>query len=199
MPAEASCSRWGPVKHMCAVAFTSLCVASVHCFCSSALPLEAEEAFGKKTCWDNVWKLEAVIKKSNEGRAGGIDKRKILFLLQGVHYYCHVGLNHPSELTLAALVGKNRLAKGLLDILLFKRDILSDWLTVRMDACRLPPDDRQLIQKTMSDFGTFLAATEHDELWVAPLKPSSRAFVDLLEARCANVPLMLLAHVRLPV
>ena len=142
-------------------------------------PCQAEELFGKKTCWDSVHKLEALVKKATSDR-GSPDKDKLRFLLQAVHYYCAKKLVAPSELSLTALQGKSKGSRGLLDLLLFKKDILADWLQRHMETtCRLSQTDKNRILENMSNFAAFLEA---DVQWLAPMSPSAKIFVDLLEA-----------------
>jgi hypothetical protein len=124
-------------------------------------------------------KLEALVKKATSDRQSP-DKDKIRFLLQAVHYYCVSKLVMPSELSLTALQGKTKGSRGLLDLLLFKKDILADWLQHKMESvCRLSSADQIRIRENMSSFAAFL---ESDVQWLAPMSPSAKVFVELLEA-----------------
>lgn len=65
-------------------------------------------------------------------------------------------------------------------MLLFKKDILADWLQRHMETtCRLSQTDKNRILENMSNFAAFLEA---DVQWLAPMSPSAKIFVDLLEA-----------------
>jgi hypothetical protein len=88
---------------------------------------------------------------------------------------------HPSEMSLHNLVGKSRGHRGLLDIILFKMDVLHDWLTDKMDACRLSTRCKSTIRTRMTDFATYHASND-DCTWRAQLLQSGRKFADLLEA-----------------
>ena len=143
---------------------------------------QAEETFGKKTPWDSLTKLESVVKRAKENRGrDSPDNRKILFQLQAITWYCTSGTCTPSELSLNSLVGKTRGHRGLLDIILFKMDVLQDWLTVKMDACQLSSRCKSTLRQSMSDFAAYQLASQ-DCTWRAPLAPSGQKFVDLLEA-----------------
>jgi hypothetical protein len=142
---------------------------------------QAEETFGKKTPWDSLTKLESVVKRAKETTRDVPDSRKILFQLQAVTWYCASGTVLPTELSLHTLVGKGRGHRGLLDIILFKMDILKDWLTVQIDACQLSTRCKSTIRTSMSDFAAYQQSNE-DCTWRAPLLPSGQKFADLLEA-----------------
>ena len=142
---------------------------------------QAEETFGKKTPWDSLTKLESVVKRAKDTTRDVPDSRKILFQLQAVTWYCTSSLVLPSELSVSTLVGKNRGNRGLLDIILFKMEILKDWLTVQADACQLSVKCKSALRASMSDFAAFHQSNE-DCSWRAPLLPSGSRFAELLEA-----------------
>jgi hypothetical protein len=143
---------------------------------------QAESTFGKQTPWDSLTKLESVVKRAKEtGPRDCPDIRKILFQLQAVTWYCASGLCHPSDMSLHKLVGKSRGYRGLLDIILFKMEVLHDWLTVKIDACRLSTHCTSTIRTCMADFATYHAFSD-DCTWRASLLQSGQTFADLLEA-----------------
>ena len=145
--------------------------------------VQAEEKWGKMTCWDSVTKLELLLRRASLN--GVVQLWKVGSMLQGVEYYCDMKFLSSSKLSIVELGGKGRLGRGLLDLILFKLDVLSDWLDVKMDTCRLTPTDKALIRKSMVDFPTFVRMMS-DLSWSAPLNASAKAFVDLLEAPCLS-------------
>ena len=143
---------------------------------------QAEEHFGKKTPWDSLTKLESVVKRAKGAGARDVpDSRRVLFQLQAITWYCMSGVCHPSEMSISSLVGKARNHRGLLDIILFKMEVLYDWLTVKLDTCQLSSRCKSIVRLSMSDFGAYQLASR-DITWRAPLAPSGQKFADLLEA-----------------
>jgi hypothetical protein len=148
----------------------------------SFAPRQADETFGKKTPWDSLTKLESVVKRAREnGSRDAPAARKVLFQLQAVNWYCLSGTCHPTEMSISSLVGKSRCHRGLLDIILFKMDVLHDWLTVKLDACQLSHGCKSRIRASMADFEAYRLASE-DCTWRAPLAPSGQKFADIMEA-----------------
>ena len=147
--------------------------------CVALYALQAEEKWGKTTCWDSVTKLELLLRRGSAN--GAVNVRKVISMLQGVGYYCDAKFISSSRLSIVELGGKGRLGRGLLDLILFKLDVLDDWLNIKMDVCRLTPMDKTLIRKCMEDFPSF-ARTMTDSSWAAPLNASGKAFAELVEA-----------------
>ena len=151
-----------------------------HCSGTPKPPLQAENTFGKRSCWESVTKLEALMKKATDGGRAPC-KEKVLFQLQAVHCYCTSGLNSPSELSVAALAGKGRLGRGLLDVMLFKLELLADWLHNKSDSVGLFAADKLALRKHTASFATFQEA-EQDPSWHTPMQKSGRMFAELVEA-----------------
>ena len=84
-------------------------------------------------------------------------------------------------MTLHHLVGKSRGHRGLLDIILFKMDVLHDWLAMKVDACRLSPCCTSTIRTYMADFSTYREFRADCRLR-ARLLQSGQKFAELLEA-----------------
>jgi len=143
--------------------------------------VQAEEKWGKTTCWDSVTKLELLAKRASVN--GVVQVRKVISMLQGIEFYCDSNFVSSSKLSISELGGKGRLGRGLLDIILFKLDVLDDWLNNKMDTCRLAPNDKARIRKSMEDFPSFVALM-NDSSWAAPLNASGKAFAELVEAPC---------------
>lgn len=112
----------------------------------------------------------------------------MVFMLKAVHYYCDQKALTAGKLSLTDLGGTSKTPRGLLDIIVFKADILESWLSTELDTCRLSSDDARLIRKNMSDFTAYELACADGAWDETLLSPSGKRFANLVKAMCTPPP-----------
>jgi len=78
-----------------------------HAFVLRRVLVQAEEKWGKTTCWDSVTKLELLAKRACVN--GVVQVRKVISMLQGIEFYCDSNFVGSSKLSISELGGKGRL------------------------------------------------------------------------------------------
>ena len=149
---------------------------------------QAEETFGKKTPWDSAYKLEHVARKAGR-RPDLATSARTLWLLSCINDLCNNKLVSPGELSVTALTGKGRGGKGLLDLLLFKKDLLEFFLNEKLEGLGLRAGAKSAVRNAMSSVAAYRAAFGHKEAltppdltWFGALPPVAQHLVRLIEA-----------------
>ena len=152
---------------------------------------KAEETFGKRTPWDSVYKLEHLARKAGRQQSVGTAARS-LWLIDLVNDLCYNRMVAAGELSVANLTGKGRGGKGLLDLLLFKRDVLEHLLQEKMEVLGLPASAKSAIREHMSSVAAYRAAFGHrdaapaDLTWFGALPQAAQHLIRLIEAGLLN-------------
>jgi hypothetical protein len=103
----------------------------------------------------------------------------MVWLIRGIHYLCDNKLAKSNKLSINDLGGTVKTPRGLLDMLVFKLEVVEAWLNKDADECGLSNADKQRIRTNMLDFVALEAAKE--STWQALLNPSGKKFADLVE------------------
>lgn len=144
--------------------------------------------FGKKTPWDSVYKLEHLARKAGRQQSS-LTAARTLWLIDLVNDLCYNRMVATGELSVANLTGKGRGGKGLLDLLLLKRDILEHLLHEKIEVLGLPASAKLAIRNSMSSVAAYRRAFGHrdavqvDLTWFGALPQAGQHLIRLIEAR----------------
>ena len=134
-----------------------------------------ENAVGK-TPFDSVYKLEAIAQKAKM-------PDKISWCIEYLAWLVTRGQCSPGELSVANLNGKGRGGRGLLDLLLYKRDILEYWLHVFPTVIGIPTDDVTMVSTTLRNINKYTDEflSTSDLSWLGSLSVIIQDFARLCE------------------
>lgn len=144
---------------------------------------QAEEEFGKKTPWDSVSKLEWVFKKAGSSTTA---RRKIIWQLAAVSDLVRHRMVTPGELSISGLSGKGRGGRGVLDLVLFKLDLLDELIVTVVDQVKLSSEVKSTIRSIFENHTAYRShvGDNADMMWMSSLPSSARDFVRLVSAPC---------------
>jgi hypothetical protein len=144
---------------------------------------QADEEFGKKTPWDSVTKLEWVRKKAGTGVA---TRRRIVWQLAAVNDLVRTRQAASGELSITGLSGKGRGGgRGMLDLLLFKLDLLDEFMNNQCDKCGLTNDAKTTVKDVLDCHSSYRQKVGDtvDMMWMVTLPQSAKEFMGLVGDR----------------
>lgn len=175
-----SCMLCVTCRPQCAVRRAScvVCVCVCARVCACVRP-QAEEEFGKKTPWDSATKLEWVYKKAKSTDT----RRRIIWLLSAVSDLVRSKTVAPGELSIAGMSGKLRGGRGMLDLLLFKLDLLDELLVASADKVGLSADSKNKLRAIFESHASYRAhfGDNLDMTWMSTLPQSTKLFIAIVE------------------
>ena len=144
---------------------------------------QADEEFGKKTPWDSVTKLEWVHKKAGKCVA---TRRRIVWQLAAVNDLVRTRQAASGELSIIGLSGKGRGGgRGMLDLLLFKLDLLDEFMNNQCDKCGITNDAKTTIKDVLDNHSSYRqkVGDNVDMMWMVTLPQSAKEFMGLVGDR----------------
>jgi hypothetical protein len=144
---------------------------------------QADEEFGKKAPWDSVIKLEWVHKKAK----GTNPRRRMIWMISGINDLVRTKLVAPGELSINGLSGKGRGGgRGMLDLLLFKLDLLDEFMNNQADKCGLPSDAKTIMRPAVESNSAYRThfGDDVDMTWMLTMPKSAKEFIELVGDRC---------------
>ena len=141
---------------------------------------QADEEFGKKTPWDSVTKLEWVHKKAGTCVA---TRRRIVWQLAAVNDLVRTRQAASGELSIIGLSGKGRGGgRGMLDLLLFKLDLLDEFMNNQCDKCGITNDAKTTIKDALDSHSIHrqTVGDNVDMMWMVTLPQSAKEFMGLV-------------------
>ena len=134
-----------------------------------------ENAVGK-TPFDSVYKLEAIAQKAKIAD-------KITWCIEYLAWLVTRGQCSPGELSVANLNGKGRGGRGLLDLVLYKRDILEYWLNVFPTVTGIPTDDVAKVATSLRSINSYTDQflSSDDLSWLGSLSVIIQDYARLCE------------------
>ena len=134
-----------------------------------------ENAVGK-TPFDSVYKLEAIAQKAKM-------PDKISWCIEYLAWLVTRGQCSPGELSVANLNGKGRGGRGLLDLVLYKRDILEYWLNVFPTVTGIPTDDVAKVATSLRSINSYTDQflSSDDLSWLGSLSVIIQDYARLCE------------------
>lgn len=140
---------------------------------------QAEEEFGKKTPWDSVLKLEWVYKKAGK-ELPDVVSRRIAWQLAAINDYVRTLAVSTGELSINGLSGQKRGGgRGMLDLMLFKLDLLDELLINSADYVGLSADVKCQLRSAFSSHESY---RNLHKSWADSLSMSAKTFGSLVEA-----------------
>ena len=139
--------------------------------------VDVEEKAVGKTPFDSVYKLEAIAQKAKV-------PDKIAWCIEYLSWLVARELCTPGELSVANLNGKGRGGRGLLDLVLFKKDILEYWLNVFPTIVGISTDDVNKVAhalRSIKNYNSGFVASS-DLSWLGSLPVVIQDFARLCEA-----------------
>jgi hypothetical protein len=160
--------------------------------------LEADESFGKRSPFNSIYKMKAVVDKA------GNDHGNLIWLTGSVVYAVKSQLCSSGEMTVAGLTGQGRNGRGFLDIALFKKELRPPKSTgfgacsavqcaMQSETCLLKRayETPRLVhlmgrgtipQDKVNSHVAFMDAIK-DRSWIGVLPSPAKAIVNLIEAQ----------------
>lgn len=145
---------------------------------------QADEEFGRNTPWDSVFKLEWVHKKAANGPN---TRERIIWQLSGINDLVRTRQIVPDELCVNQLSGKGLGGgRGMLDLLLFKLDLLDDFIDNQAGNCGLSSEAKAIVRAIVDSHSSYRAriGDNVDMTWMLTVPQSAKAFVELVGDRC---------------
>ena len=135
-----------------------------------------EESAVGKTPFDSVYKLEAIAQKAKIAD-------KITWCIEYLAWLVTRGQCSPGELSVANLNGKGRGGRGLLDLVLYKRDILEYWLNVFPTVTGIPTDDVAKVATSLRSINSYTDQflSSDDLSWLGSLSVIIQDYARLCE------------------
>lgn len=124
-------------------------------------------------------KLEWVYKKAGGKTA---TRRRIMWQLSAISDLVRHRLVAPGELSINGLSGHKRGGRGILDLVLFKMDLLDELIVNVADQIKLSSDVKVLIRKIFDSHTSYRShlGDTSDMMWMSSLPSSARDFVKLV-------------------
>lgn len=118
---------------------------------------QADEAFGRRTPWDSIYKLEAVVNKSGKDGQKAEKMEWILAMINDAVVNKVVG---PGELSISALTGKGRGNgnKGFIDVILFLRELRVRLLGEVLETSTLPLHAKETLREKLGTAASYRRA-----------------------------------------
>jgi hypothetical protein len=135
--------------------------------------------FGKRTPWDSVTKLDWVHKKAGTSTDA---RRRIIWQLQAITDMVRWHVVSPGELSINVLSGVQLGGHGMLDLVLFKLDLLDELLINQAGRCGLSVETTS---KLLTVFESHESYRTHvggsgDTTWMSTISPSAREFINIV-------------------
>ena len=143
-----------------------------------------EESAVGKTPFDSVYKLEAIAQKAKIAD-------KITWCIEYLAWLVTRGQCSPGELSVANLNGKGRGGRGLLDLVLYKRDILEYWLNVFPTVTGIPTDDVAKVATSLRSINSYTDQflSSDDLSWLGSLSVIIQDYARLCEVFVRPLPI----------
>ena len=140
---------------------------------------EAEEEFGTRTPWDSVTKLEWVHKKAG---TSATTRRKIVWQLSAINDLVRSKSVTSGELSINGLSGSKRGGRGMLDLMLFKLDLLDEFIINQADKCGLSAGVKCTLRKVFDSHATFrmYLGDTSDMTWMSTMPLSAKEFISTI-------------------
>ena len=161
---------------------------------------KADECFGRKSPWDSIYKMEALLAKCGKD-AAGISKME--WCLAMTNDAVANKLMTSGKLSHQQLTGKHRggtASKGFLDLLLFVREVRIYCLGNVLDASTLPQAAKQTLRSVLEsplgyrkatgqpylEKGVVVHQKNTDISWMSTLGAAGREFFNFMEVRMTS-------------
>ncbi len=109
--------------------------------------LWCEDMWGPKSPWNSLYKIEALCRKI--GTHG--DSSKLVWMIEGVCNMVFSRQHQCEDFTLSKLTGKGTSNRGILDLLLLKKNVLQHMRDITLTSLRLPEPVMERIQNATHD------------------------------------------------